>query len=168
MTLEPESDLHWTAFLYISGELAPEESSAFERLLDEDQDAREAVASAVELAGALAILGPEHTRKRPARRIRAWAIPLAAAACLTAAALPFLKAARPPSPDASEVAEAWSGLRGHSGGESDDEWIARVAETPSAEAVELSEDDASVERALPSWLLSATSASRDDARREEN
>jgi hypothetical protein len=123
------------------------------------------VAAAVELAGALAILGPEQSLKRPARRVRAWAIALAAAACLAAAVLPLLRTPRTPSPDASEVAEAWSGLRASSGRESDVEWMARVAEPPAEEAVE---DDASAERALPSWLLSATSASRDDTQREEN
>ncbi len=165
MTLEPDSDLHWTAFLYISGELTAEESSAFERRLDEDQAAREAVASAVELAGALAALGSDRPMKLPSRRGRAWAIALAMAACLTAALLPLLKSGRPTSPTASEVAEAWSGLRKTSGAESDAEWMARSAESPSIEAVE---DDAPAGRALPSWLLSATSAGRDETQREEN
>jgi anti-sigma-K factor RskA len=166
MNPEPESDLHWTAFLYVSGELTPEESSAFERRLDEDQDAREAVASAVELSGALALLGPDRSLKIPARRIWRWAIPLAAAACLAAAVLPFSRAPRPTSPAASEVAEAWSGLRANPVGESDAEWMARAAETPSIEAVE---DEVPSERAIPSWLLSATSAVRDDdTQREEN
>ncbi len=169
MTLEPESDLSWTAFLYISGELSPEESSAFERRLDEDQDAREAVASAVEMAGAVAVIGRDLPVKQTVRRLRIWAIALASAACLALAVVPWLRLSRAPSTDAAEVAEAWSGLRATSRVESDAEWVARLAESPSAETAEgIEAEDDPAERALPSWLLSATAppSRRDPARGE--
>jgi hypothetical protein len=163
MTLEPEADLHWTAFLYVAGELSPEQSSSFELRLAEDQDAREAVAFAVELAGALAIVGPawsprgrSHARL-PGRRSFVGAAMIAAAACLALAILPALRPTRPIEPDASEVALAWSGLRNGA----DADWMAFVDDPhtpgpgPASEAVD--GVDASTERALPSWLLSAAS-----------
>lgn len=50
----PEPDLDWQAFLYLSGEMSPAEIAAFERLLETDQTAREAVAAAVHLVGTVA------------------------------------------------------------------------------------------------------------------
>jgi hypothetical protein len=46
-------DLDWQAFLYLSGEMSPSEAAAFECLLAEDQEAREAVASGAGLMGAV-------------------------------------------------------------------------------------------------------------------
>src|SRR4051794_2541727 len=115
MPLEPDADLHWTAYLYMTGELPEDEEAAFELRLAEDQVAREAVAGAVELAGALASVQPEawvRSRSRPhrARRVLAWSA-LAAAATLIVAGLWGLRARPLAPPDAAEVAIAWSGLR---------------------------------------------------------
>jgi hypothetical protein len=52
------SELPWLAFRYVSGEMAGDEAAAFEDRLDQDQEAREAVAQAVELVGAVAALRP--------------------------------------------------------------------------------------------------------------
>jgi hypothetical protein len=51
MTNDPhdQPSLNWQAFCYVAGELAPAERQAFEAQLAEDQQAREAVAQAVEL-----------------------------------------------------------------------------------------------------------------------
>src|SRR3954451_9260762 len=56
--LDPGADPPWLAFRYVSGEMGREEAEAFERRLDEDQGAREAVAEAVALAGAIRSLSP--------------------------------------------------------------------------------------------------------------
>jgi hypothetical protein len=48
MNTQP-TDLQWTAFQYISGDLNPDEAAGFESLLETNQAAREAVAEAVEL-----------------------------------------------------------------------------------------------------------------------
>jgi anti-sigma factor RsiW len=50
----PAEELDWLAFQYISGELTPAESEAFENRLATDQFARERLAAAVELAGSVA------------------------------------------------------------------------------------------------------------------
>ena len=178
MPIEPESDLHWTAFLYVSGELTADESSGFERLLAESQEAREAVAGAVELAGALAIVGGERARRRAspgrrsARRALVGAALVAAAACLVLAIAP---AFRPARPDPSEVAAAWSGLR--SGADAD--WMAFAAGSQQPDSIEPgpadpgivaigAADEPSGERILPSWLLSAASSPRAETPRVED
>jgi hypothetical protein len=158
MPLEPEPDLHWTAFLYISGDLPADEATSFEARLADDQEARDAVAEAVELAGALAIVGAESRPRRRSKLRRAFvaASVLAAAACVALAFSPRSGPTGQDRLDASEVALAWSSLRGGPD-------IGQVAEIEIESEVEPSTD-----RALPSWLLSAASAPLDDEPREED
>ena len=47
-----DSELFWLAFRYCMGEMSPDEALDFEERLDFDQEAREAVAEAVELGAA--------------------------------------------------------------------------------------------------------------------
>ena len=172
MPLEPEPDLPWTAFLYVNGDLTPDQASSFERRLDDDQEAREAVAEAVELAGALALVGPEFAprRRSTARRALLGAASMAAAAGLLLAISSSFRPIEPVPPDASRVAQAWSGLRA----EVDADWTTFAAEahaTSRAEPGQVAKPDEldeaesglSTERALPSWLLSAASAPVDGA-----
>ena len=51
---ERENQLEWTAFCYASGELTPAETEQFELRLADDQEAREALARAVELTQVVA------------------------------------------------------------------------------------------------------------------
>jgi len=51
---ERENQLEWTAFCYASGELNPAEAEQFELRLADDQEAREALARAVELTQVVA------------------------------------------------------------------------------------------------------------------
>jgi hypothetical protein len=177
MHLEPESDLHWTAFLYVAGELSLDEASSFELRLLDDQEARDAVAEAVELAGALAIVGPLFRPKRRSIGRRTLALvgasSLAAAACLVLALVPQLRSIPSAPADASETALAWSSLRGGA----DADWLAFADGSPTtgpaesgpvAEVESESESEPSTDRALPSWLLSAASAPLDDAPRQED
>src|SRR4051794_35043724 len=108
MRLEPEADLEWTAYLYVTGGLSILEEAAFELRLAEDQLAREAVAGAVELTGALAAIEAgdwvqPRRRRSPARRVLTrWAV--AAAASLVVASLWALHSRRSTdSPDTTEV-----------------------------------------------------------------
>jgi len=55
---ESPDSLDWLAFRYIAGEMTVAESTVFEERLGSDQAAREAVAAAVELVGALAACDP--------------------------------------------------------------------------------------------------------------
>lgn len=120
----PGPDLLLLAVRYVGGELSSDECEALESRLGNDQTAREAVAEAVELAGALALLRPHDSLVLPLRRarpLRRWMG--AAAACLALALGAGLLARRPvetpsappqaaaaPSPS-DRVALAWSGLR---------------------------------------------------------
>jgi hypothetical protein len=185
MPPEPESDLPWLAFRYVAGELAGDETAAFERRLDEDQGAREAVAEAVELAGAVALLAPdvltlprpgEPSRRRPLGQALGW-MATGAAACL--AAVVGLRALAPPAPvpapligaegpSAAQVAEpavgaevalAWSGLRREDRGPGQAELMAWLdAPTPGeADGTAPAEPAATAEEAPPSWMLEAAS-----------
>jgi hypothetical protein len=174
MPLEPDADLHWTAFLYMEGELSSEQASAFEDRLAGDEAAREALTLAVELAEALAVVGPEfrrdRSRRRVARRVVVAVSTLAAAACLVVAVGWRFLPSFAERPDASEVAIAWSSLR------ADAEWLAVPPEstataTVAATAVEADldlETEPATDRALPSWLLTAASATVDDEPGQED
>jgi len=164
MPPEPATDLDWTAFRYVSGDLSPAEASAFESILGDDQDAREAVAAAVELAGALAIAvdGPILAlprRRTMARRLAAGSVAaaVAAAACLLVRVLPIPSPAG--CPDAPAIARAWSGLRSAADGD----WASIVSEGHEpASTVEAGIDDHeadAAERAVPSWMLAAAAPS---------
>jgi hypothetical protein len=77
-------DLHWLAFRYVSDEMSPDESGAFEQRLEVDQAAREAVAGAVEMGQAVVAC---RTDAVPILRVRRrwvhWAAGMAA--CLAVA-----------------------------------------------------------------------------------
>ncbi len=72
MSTEKNDPLDWLAFQYISEELTDEEVLAFEDQLAEDQDAREAVARAVELTHTVSAVSriDEHRVERVGRRER--------------------------------------------------------------------------------------------------
>ncbi len=53
------ADLYWTAFQYVADELQPDDAAAFERRLETDQTAREAVARVVELSQTVRALPAE-------------------------------------------------------------------------------------------------------------
>jgi hypothetical protein len=174
---ESGSDVAWLAFRYVAGELGPDEADAFERRLDQDQAAREAVAEAVLLTEAVAALAPDtlatlplqvptpiDRRGRLARRM-AGALALAAAACLAW----FLfgprtvRPSRPPAdvvereraaPAASRealVTLAWSEVRQKwDGAES-----GVAEELPEAEGGSFAEPEDAADHGLPPWLLDA-------------
>ncbi|MGE3821931.1 MAG: hypothetical protein AB7I30_21165 [Isosphaeraceae bacterium] len=118
--LDPDRDLVWLAFQYAVEELGPEDADAFERRLDVDQSAREALAEAVGLTQALLVSKAEVFSssvvpfKRHGRTTRRLAT-LAAAACILAVVtfgLGRLDRDDPrPEPSPSSVGLAWSGLR---------------------------------------------------------
>ncbi|SIN99570.1 hypothetical protein SAMN05444166_1959 [Singulisphaera sp. GP187] len=174
------SDLLLLAVRYISNELPDEEMAAFERLLADDQAAREAVAEAVELTVAVSRLPATSFDQLPFRPRRRGFSPMRlglAAACLGSVvglALQYGHVADPrPANDSAlahpnppeAVAIAWSGLR--QSGEVDlvshsellawlDEPIASASPdfpTPSALALE--------DELLPHWLLEAASLRED-------
>ena len=172
MPLEPDADLHWTAFLYLEGDLPADQASAFEDLLARDESARDALTLAVELAEALAVVGPEFRRGRPrrrvARRVLVAVSTLAAAACVALAIGSRLLPSFAERPDASDVATAWSSLR------ADAEWLAvppgstATGFAPTSEADLDLDPEPATDRALPSWLLTAASAPPDADPRQED
>ena len=79
-------ELDWLAFRYIAGEMSAEEADVFEARLAVEQDAREAVASAVQLSQAVVSLSSldQPIKLRPRSRSRQWSaiISLVTVACL--------------------------------------------------------------------------------------
>ena len=150
-------DLQWTAFLYIAGELPAADLAAFEARLGDDQSAREAVAAAVELAGAAFLAGDGPILALPRRSPVARRVLAASLAAVAAAACLFLIVRPAGTAPGPEVARAWSGFRE----ETDGDWAAVVAEgrEPAAphEAEPLAdvESDETAERGVPSWMLAA-------------
>ena len=76
--IETPGDLDWSAFLYIAGEMTDAQVIAFEQRLGDDQAAREAVATAVEMAQTIdaataqTSAAPKPQRKLVARRSTHW------------------------------------------------------------------------------------------------
>jgi len=163
--VEHDSEILWQAFRYVAGEMGPDEAESFEHCLDQDQAAREAVARAVELTGAVAALRPESIPiltlrcRRPVRTIMAVAA-LAAAACLSWLIFAPLR----PAPDSVAVAPrvtpsatvtlAWSTLRQEREGDKDETsaLLASNDELPTP-----AESDEAADAGLPLWLLDAAS-----------
>lgn len=114
-------DVHWLAFQYIADELSDAGRTAFEDRLSDDQEAREAVAQAVELAAAVRLAEPADlvTRRESHRKI-SWATWAVGVASASLAILAFLHAfpVSQPDPraekteiDAVQLAHAWSEVR---------------------------------------------------------
>ncbi|MCS6850244.1 MAG: hypothetical protein NZ700_03625 [Gemmataceae bacterium] len=113
---EPSDSLVGQALLYVSGELDPGQEAAFERLVESDQAAREALCQAVALSGALAgrpvVPNPAYRQKVRERLLRArtahrgkghrsaaWALVGAVAAAVVWV---VLRPTGPPGPEAPE------------------------------------------------------------------
>lgn len=165
-----DNDRPWTAFRYVAGELTPDEAAAFEALLDHDQNAREAVADAVELAGAIALIGDPvvsistRSRHRAARAV-AWVAAGIAAGLLLGFGFDRLVLHPPTGPRpriAAEVVSTWSDLRHH-------------ADDPDALRMQLALNDDSADLAatlalepngegeVPSWMTELASLPTPDA-----
>ena len=87
MNSPEKAELAWSAFRYIAGEMPADEQARFEEQLATNQQAREAVALAVELTHGVAAMPERPTVVAPSRRKRrvrvrlAWAAAAAAAVC---------------------------------------------------------------------------------------
>jgi ferric-dicitrate binding protein FerR (iron transport regulator) len=161
------SELAWLAFRYVAGEMTVEEAEAFEGRLDQDQQAREAVARVVELAGAVAAQAPQAATTLPFRRratIRTFvaAATMAAAACLAWLAIHTGGPAPVPlgprdatrmAPIAT-VALTWSTLDQERAADKGDS-SALVAWNQELPAVAESEDLSVSDPGLPPWLVDA-------------
>lgn len=87
--MDKQRDVDWLAFRYLAGELGPQECDAFERRLAEDQMAREAVASAMDLAQYTLAAQTESAHVAPAKPLegafwsRGFWVALSTACCLS-------------------------------------------------------------------------------------
>jgi hypothetical protein len=165
---EPTHDeLAWLAFRYVAGELDAAEQSQFELLLADDQAAREAVASAVELSQAAAVALVERPIVRDGRIGNQssggarWVWFVAGVAACVAVAVGMVQLSVEPSPTASGEADAlaarWSEVREQA---PPFPWADDVDESSAASsdwAVSLDELESQDEEAIaaPDWMLAA-------------
>ncbi|HUG92976.1 MAG TPA: hypothetical protein VML55_19200 [Planctomycetaceae bacterium] len=175
--LGPADDLGFEAFRYVAGEMADAESAAFEQRLAADQQAREAVARAVEIAQAVTVLGPQAVAaagpafasvRRPSRRAALVMLVATVAACLLLAVAldPFGRSGRDPVGDglladsgrpanAARLVEFWTDA---------DDLLARSEDTSALEgygASWIDEPGTAGENGADSdfaWMLAAVSA----------
>ena len=142
-----DREIDWQAFLYLSGEMSPAEAKTFEDQLAHDQEAREAVAAAVELVGSLAATRPAEARALPVVPVSDRTTRRFAAAATVAASLLICWSlvrhspgpARPSGEDARQLISYWS-----------EAWS--PGENGSADSVA---DDDDSEMNVPSWMLAA-------------
>ncbi len=153
-----DRDLFWLAFRYVAGDLGEARAAVFERRLGDDQTAREAVAEAVLLAGAVTRAAAVARRDRP----RSYRVVLAlAASLLFAAGLIFSQqlSRKGTAVDEGALALTWSGLVQDAGvmvDPSDPLDDAPLIDAPDAETVD----------APPPWLVEAAALPASDAAKE--
>ncbi len=180
MSTEKNDPLEWLAFQYISEELTDEEVLAFEDQLAEDQDAREAVARAVELTQTVSAVskidecrvGQPINTSAIQKQARWWQrVALLATALAACFALVLIYQATRPSdgengprfglndrPISADLVSAWvsTGMEIESAG---DEVFARANddedELPDAALADELND---VDVATPDWMVAAISA----------
>lgn len=140
-----ETDLDWTAFRYVAGDLDNASRADFEERLDHDQAAREAVAAAVEVVGAVRLVAPEAAPTPPVFRYPAlWGLGAALAASLLVWFLPAWLLAH--HRGGNELALAWSDLRAEA--EADPLVEAGLDETG---LDEMDDDEGPV--GVPDWMI---------------
>lgn len=173
-------DLDWVAFQYLSNELSEQESEAFELLLSERQEAREALATATQLLAGLKTLEPVpvvnssaarttqatlNTRSTLVSRPQQWALISCAAVLLVTVTFLLTRPAADDTPgttlaqtepsqeDLEHVLDLWS--------ESAEDSSISVALTPSAESMDfIDQPNALAENQsldIPEWLYTAVS-----------
>jgi hypothetical protein len=172
------SDLDWLAFRYVAGELNESEAEAFEQRLAEQQPAREAVASAVEIVET--VTAAEHLEEIPmvataAREASHWrhvawlAITVGVAACCASLALfywsggwqsdqqqPAVASDKVP-PASPVVANAWL--------ETFDQPVLDAAETAANEPLDSESAPLfaeTTEMVTPDWMAAALAGMSDD------
>jgi len=170
---EIQSELDWTAFCYAAGELTPVEVEQFEARLADEQEAREALARAVELTqavaagesqvGSYAIAPAARQRSNWATRL-AWMAVGGTAAALAAAIWSgaFPRGQMPLTGDQllarSELAAAWSQARDEiAAAKEAGQWpmIVSAADTDEEPLAAESRGDDSALEDTPSWMTAA-------------
>lgn len=139
-----DRDLAWLAFRYVAGELGETQAAVFERRLGEDQVARESVAEAVLIAGAVSrVAGSVRRDSRNRKRV------LIAAAVTVLLASTLIVSQRT-SPLASEkaLALAWSGIAADT-----EEFVGESDSLDDSPPPELSQGESS--DGPPAWLVEA-------------
>ena len=168
-----DADLAWDACRYLTDAMTPAEIAGFERRLERDQIAREALAAAVDQLGAIQLVAREvATRPVPiaGRRFRRarWVIAagglVAAAIILVVAGVAYRMSQIDFAKNPTDVALAWTDLRGHT--PSGD--LAPIVNDPPAsptlrDEAESGFVDVPAEQPVPSWMLAVLGPAPDSS-----
>jgi len=166
-----DSELDWLAFQYVSGELATVEEAAFEARLADDQSAREAVARAAELVGALAVSRPPSVLQPHSAGVNVRWRKLAGAACVAALLLlaVSLRMLQVPADRSSGSQPAdgvpsseWMPLWSQAGDFDLDDLDFNELQRP-----QVALDGAADELVVPSWMVAALEHDHDDLMEED-
>jgi hypothetical protein len=155
-------DLDWLAFRYAANEMSDAEIESFERRLQEDTAACEAVAQAVNLSHALAVVTRDAEPKRaPRRGLSAWRFGAVAAGIAAAVSLYALYQYQPRDLKMlARVARVWAKhMSQEPFGASDSGLIAGVDDAGQA-----AEDD---DWTVPSWMMEAVGGISDGQKLED-
>lgn len=195
MQHEHETDVHWQAFRYVAGEMSEVEAGRFEEQLALDQSAREAVATAAQLAQTVALtesqqpltLRPAVAARSEKRMLRAavW-MGLGAAACLAivlsagwldfSPEAPVVERNKGPQPvisdeEATELAMSWIATKNELADRADEGQDSLIdsldAAGDEAMAIEMMGEE-NDEGETPSWLLLAVREEQGEPAPEEN
>jgi hypothetical protein len=100
--MSDREDLDWLAYRYVADELDGPDTYAFEARLEDDQDAREAVARAYALMHCIRVVESEHPDRvaaaanwRQRLRVREWAVAAAGLAACLVLTLALVRLPRP-------------------------------------------------------------------------
>lgn len=156
-------DLDWLAFRYVAAELSDAERIQFERLLDDDGVACEAVARAVALTQAIAatktttqavLVRGQSRSRRPAFRRTSWqALTLAACLLIALAVTAFQWHYRAGVPGtADDLASLWSQSRTELVPPASGVWPAREASDREPDVASAEDNE---EFSTPDWLVAA-------------
>jgi hypothetical protein len=178
MNSREREELDWLAFLYVAGELAPDERRDFERRLANDQLACDAVSRAVDLTQTIQAVGEvKPVTVSPVRRLRLQHS-LRLVACLSACVLVAIvchwllrdgkstptHVSEGPSTAAAELAVVWSETRlEFADQQSDARALLQVNDFDDSPMA--SEGTAAL--AVPDWMLSAVAIEADRKSQEE-
>lgn len=173
-----DGELFWLAFCYVTGELSPEQTLEFETRLESDQEARESVAQAVELAaaGQLAsaqvaaapvVSAPCAELSVAPRWTGGWALALAASLALVIAGYSLLaknaaeNASSEPSQPNQRLVDVWAAATWLDEADAEIGGESNRLENLEVAALDLDEGDLDEnELQVSEWLLEAVSAAQ--------
>ena len=170
----PDADLAWDAHRYLTDAMNLAEIATFEHRLGGEQVVREALAAAVDQIGAIQLVALESVKPpvsiafSGSRRMR-WMSTVggmvAAALVLIGVGLAYRSTPTQPLDSGTDVATAWTDLRGNKSGSGDLAAVGTDSTVPSAlgDDAEGAFVDFNAEEPVPSWMMAVVGPAPDSS-----